>query len=267
MTEPTPQLQPLAYDPIFNTAKNIPELRAWLVRAYFNPQKHKDMSYFSDTVTKDNVLEYITAKQKVFPQSPHSIVSVWNILPDLRQALRTIPDNNSAVKEKKEINLRAETSLREISISLGGLTTTMVDKIADQAVVKFSDLLKKLTSKNNYVAMEAMEKITNARLTVAEAYADLIFTCSTPEEIFFGLVKRGLLQKRDSEIMDTIEKECLSELIVWTQDENMCQSDIEDIILEDLDKSVNLFRSAQQAVSRIMFPSGNPGRPAKHVSQ
>ncbi len=263
MSEPQTLNKTSHIDPVFQTVKDKDGLRSWLVRAYFNPARHSSEPYYSTRVTKENVLEYITSKPALFPQKPLNIVNVWKILPDLRSSLKFVPGEDNLVKEKESLYTKAETTLSQIGARIGGVTTTMVNKISDQAVTKFGTLLRALDSKEEDIAIRAKDKIDDAFLTVAEGFADAVGESKTPEEILSKVVSKGLLGKHDLELMDATEREAFEELILMATEDNASQSELEDIFLADLDKHVNVFRTVQMAVSRIIFPPPRRGRPPK----
>ena len=97
--------------PQFKSVKNEKELRGWLSRAYFSP-KHNGEVYYNADVTPDNVLEYITLKPRLFPQTPSAIASLWKILPSLQEDLGKVfakdDFEEKRLKEEKLERLRLE---------------------------------------------------------------------------------------------------------------------------------------------------------------
>lgn len=239
-------------DSNFSTAKDISGLRAWLMRAYFNPKKHSQEIYYSSTVTKDNVLEYISNCGKKFPQTPRDIVNVWELLPSLRKGLSLVPSDEPTAKAES-LYKTSETTLYDMAIKFN-ISTTMVNKISSQAEEKFKRLLGQLANKNEHIASETNDKISMAFLTAVENFVDVILVSNTPEQVFQALVKKKVVYNADIKKVDEIEKEALQELISWKNEQQLYRHELEDVLLNDLKKNANVFRLLQTAVSYIMFP-------------
>jgi hypothetical protein len=252
-------------DVFFEEVTDQDALAAWLVRAYFNPQKHAGERYYNAAVNKENVLRFVSDSSNGFPQTPYNIYNLWKVLPGLREGLKSVPDDADG-NGKEEIYTKGNETLAVIGAAIGGVTPTMVNKISDQATTKFGAMLRALGSQNKWLAIEAEEKIENAFLSVAEVYADGIRAANTPGEVLDYVVTAGLLSLQDALIVDDTELEGLQALIDYAQD-GAVQSEIEDLILSDLNKDINVFQSVQLAVSRQVFPPAKRGRPKKDKSE
>lgn len=251
-------------DVVFEGAKDREGLSGWLMRAYFNPQKHADKSYFNANVTRENVLAFVSESSNNFPQSPSAIVAMWHLMPSLREGLRAVPDD-AQEDEKEGVYTKGEETLAKIGAAIGGVTPTMVNKISSQATTKFSALLRALNSDNKWLAQEAEDKIENAFLSVAEVYADAIQNSAVSGEVLDKVSHSGILSLEDAVKVDDVELDALQELIEFAK-EGATQSEIEDVLLEDLKKDVNVFLTVQLAVSRQIFPAAKRGRPRKDKS-
>lgn len=254
----------LSVDPVFESVKNKEELTGWLMRAYFNPTKHGDQRYFKATVTRENVLEFVSEASNNFPQTPYNIVGMWNLMPSLREGLRGVPDG-ATDDGKEDVYTKGEQTLAVIGKAIGGVTPTMVNKISEQATVKFSAMLRALNGDNKWLVKEAEEKIENAFLSVAEVFADGIQKSKISGEVLEHVADANILSLSDAFTADDIELDAIQELIDFAQD-GATQSELEDIILEDLGKSINVFQTAQLAVARMVFPAAKRGRPRKDKS-
>lgn len=249
-------------DPVFETVKDKDNLTGWLMRVYFNPQKHSDKGYYRGTVTRENVLAFVSEASNNFPQSPYNIVGMWNLLPSLREGLRSVPDD-SAEDAKEDVYTKGNETLATIGEAIGGVTPTMVNKISQTATTKLGALLRALGSDNKWLVQEAEDKIENAFLTVAETYADAIQHASISGEVLESVANAGILSLQDAFTADDTELDGLQELIEFAK-EGATQAEIEDAILEDLNKPVNVFLTAQLAVAKIVFPAAKRGRPKKN---
>lgn len=239
--------------PLFEGIRNESELRDWLMRVYFDPTKHNSLNYFKKSVTKDNVLEFISQSKNNFPQTPYSVVKIWETLPSLREGLKSVVLDEFS--EKSPVYIRGEKTLAEISKAIGDVTTTMVNKISDGAALKLSAMVTALYSDNKKLAMEVDKKIENAILDTAEAFADAIQVSATPQDVLKNLCKTGFLTEKDFAIADSIELDSISELISWVRDEEnpATQSELEDVFTADLKKQINIFNIAQLMVSRRIY--------------
>jgi len=254
----TTSTAPWTLSPLFENARNEDELRGWLMRAYFNPTKHASIVYFRPDVCKENVLEYISSVGNKFPQTPLSILGVWSVLPSLREGLKSVAGDDPV--EKPAIYTKGEKTLSEIGENIGGVTATMVNKISDGAVVKVTAMCRALSGENKWLAREAEDKIENAILNTAEVFADAVQKAETSQgalDIIFG---SGLVSSTDTPVVDDLELECLGELILFAK-EGASQVELEDIFIQDMRKSVNIFNLAQLAVSRQVYPTAKRGRP------
>lgn len=249
--------------PLFENARNEADLRGWLMRAYFNPTKHARETYYRADVCKENVLEYISCSGNKFPQTPLSILGVWSVLPSLREGLKSVAGDDPV--EKPAIYTKGEKTLSEIGGVIGGVTATMVNKISDGAVLKVTAMCKALSGENKWLAREAEEGIENAILNTAEVFADAVQKANTAQDALVIISGSGLVSPQDTLVADALELECLGELISQAKD-GAGQAELEDIFIEDMKKTVNIFNLAQLAVSRQVYPAAKRGRPRTVVS-
>lgn len=249
------------HDAAFDTVKNLPDLRAWLMRAYFNPTKHSKEPYYTDTVTKETVLSYISVRSNKFPQTSENVVALWNILPSLRDGLRSLPDEESA---KEEIYTKGNETLANIGKAIGGVTPTMVNKISEQATAKLGAMLRALNSDKTWLAREAHDKIEDAFLSVAESYTDAVKEANNAQQVLTALVSSGVLQFGEGEAVDEIEKAAFEDVIAYAKS-GATQAEIESVFLEDLNRPISIFLSMQFPVSRTVFPPAKRGRPKKET--
>lgn len=251
-------------DPVFEGVSDKDGLISWLLRAYFNPMKHADRTYFKAEVDRDTVLAFVSEAENNFPQSPYSIVAMWHLMPGLREGLRAVPEDNTE-EVKEDVYTKGNETLANIGKAIGGVTPTMVNKISEQATTKLGALLRALNSENRWLVREAEEKLEDAFLLVAETYADAIQKSAISGEVLEFVANAGILSLGDAFSADDVELDALQELIEYAQ-EGATQAELEDVILEDLNKSVNVFQTVQLAVAKIVFPPAKRGRPRKDKS-
>lgn len=249
-------LRPLS--PLFDGIRDEDGLRAWLMRVYFNPVKHSQEGYFRSTVSKENVLEYISNPGNKFPQTPTAISEVWYVLPSLREGLKSVSADEEA--EKAGNYIKGEKTLAEIGLTIGHITAAMVNKISDQAVMKLTVMSKALNSDNKWLSREAEERIDNAVMNTANIFADAVMTSETVSDLLDRITQSKIVTWPDvSAVVDQTEKDAFQNLLD-TKAEGATKEDFIDIFEEDLSKSVNVFNFAQLCVSRQVFPPGKRGR-------
>lgn len=246
--------------PLFEGIRDEENLRSWLMRVYFNPAKHTEERYYRTSVTKENVLEYVSHPENKFPQTPMSISEVWSVLPGLREGLKSVVIDEAADKPGNYI--KGEMTLAEIGQKLGPvpITAAMVNKISDTATIKLSALLKALGAENKWLAKEAEERLDNARVSTAIIFADALMAQNAVSDVIDQITKAKLVTWADvSQVCDHVEKEAIQNLLD-TKAEGATKEDFIEIIEQDLLKSVNVFNLAQLCVSRQIFPPGKRGR-------
>lgn len=234
-------------------------LREWLTKTYFHPQNNNGDLWYDAKVNASNVLEHISNKKNLFPQTPKSIMEVWAVIPSLRKELNALVSDDKL--EKPEIYTRGEKTLSVIGQAIGGISAMMVNKISDGAVIKLTRIAGELSSEDMEVSRKANERIDMSILNTAEIWADAISTGDTVDSVLEGVITAGILTKKDIDnTIDGLQTECLMELIEYRK-EGASQSDLEDVFIEDLKKPVNIFNMAQLMVSRQVFPPAKKGRP------
>lgn len=256
--------KPTQTNPSLLSVKNPAGLKDWLLKNYFDPGKHKKEIYFSPSVNRENIFQYISDSKNNFPQTPNAVVELWGFLPDLQKSIRSITllGKEDTAGGKKQINVRAENTLRHIGSKIGNLTTTMVDKISEQAQSKYTLLMEKL-NKDSKTSKATSEIIEDARLEAAEQLADCIFESSDYGDFSRRLLLKKILHKPDLNHVDELEKASIEYLISVAKafdddddEENpLQQNEIEDIFLADIKKEINVFNIMQMAVSRKVFSS------------
>lgn len=259
-TSSSPILLSDKVDPVFLEVKDKEGLSGWLMRAYFSPEKHAGQTYFKPTVTKENVLEFISDRGNQFPQRPGAVADLWKMLPGLRNSLKSVVLDDE--KPKEAINIIAERPLIDIC-TVFGCSKTAVHHISDKATTKLTVLTRALGGDR---AVEVKKTLDEAYMTAVEMFADSLQEFSTPDQIVEHLISTEAISAFDKEVLDDTERDGIESLIMWIQDSAPTQSEIEDILTEDLEKPVNLFNLLQTMIARKVFPV-RKGRPPKNASK
>lgn len=243
------------------------DFKGWVMRQYFNPSKHSDKIWYDRSVTKDNVLDYISSQrgQKLFPNTPRNLVNLWKLKSDLSSRLgATVRDLEKAEKKDKEEEEKAkyqtgDVSLKDIGQELGGVTPTMINKLATSGMEKFAKLTKDVSpSEMEYADVEDMlNKIETARQEVAKEFAKKLKEANSVDEFLKTLAKEHILTPTDLKIISPEEIEGLEILMDKSEDR------IAMILIEDIEDDDNLFKTYQSAVSKKVHPPAKRGRPKK----
>jgi hypothetical protein len=239
---------------------------AWIMRQYFNPEKHGKQIWYNPSVNEDNVLEYISKIKNHFPLSPKEVADLWRLKKSLSSSmnvidkeLEEIPDEEEEKPEKGTYQT-GEVSLKDIGQELGGLTPTMINKLAASGMEK----IRKLSGGTAPWDMESdqwealLAAIKSARSDTATEYAEALKGSAGNIRGFLqSLAKQQILTPSDLNLIRDEEVEGLA--ILYTKPAEQ----IRNILLQDIEGDNNIFKSFQSAVSKKIFPPGKRGRPKK----
>jgi len=247
---------------------------AWVMRQYFNPEKHSGKVWFDDSVTQDNVLEYVTkmGKAGVFPQSPKSLYELFKLKGSLQKSMGDLEksgeldavsdyiDDEAEQEEEKATYHTGEVSLRDIGKELGGITPTMVNKLVGTGMDKFRALTQGQGLDNiNGDALESfLKKIQGARVAAADEFMQKLAASSSIGEFLKGLQKSQILSPTDLRLVTKSEMDGLR--MLKDKDPELAKQ----MLLQDIQDDNNLFKSYQAMVSKKVFPPKKRGRPRKN---
>lgn len=258
------ELNPL-FDKISKSDKD--EFKAWIMRQYFDPAKHGDKVWFDDSVTADNVLDYISSAEgsRLFPSSPKNLVGLWKSKQFLQGRLGAAvddlegPDPDAEPGEEKAKYQTGDVSLKDIGKELGGVTPTMINKLATSGMGKFAKLTQGVHPEDlDDEDLEGfLRKIKAARQEAAVEFADRLHAATTVTDFLQSLAKGQILTPTDLKIIAPEELEGL-EILKGKPKENVAL-----ILLQDIEDEDNLFKTFQSLVSKKVFPPGKRGRPKK----
>jgi hypothetical protein len=250
--------------------EDLNSLASWALRVYFGPNQ-KGKSWYQDNVTPETVLEHFLSPTS--PISPEAMVEVWKAIPSLRAALERLDHHQlDAVTqylqrgtEPSSRYTQGDSTLKEMAIDLGGITGTMVNKLANSAI----DKLQRLTGGMSLADMEPedlnsmFDLIEYSRLVAANEYAATLrsFKGNIPAFIE-NQVKNLNLTENEAKVVTQTEQDGLAILAEMEHDRIIV------ILLEDLNSYDNLFLGFQNAASKKIFPrrSGRPKGSKKKIS-
>lgn len=250
------------------------DFAAWLMRQYFNPEKHSDKVWYDDEVTKDNVLDYVTQMSStgIFPQSPKSLYELYKLKGQLQSSMGRLDksgeldaisdylddEEDEEEEEQKTTYQTGEVSLKDIGQELGGITATMVNKLAASGMDKFRALAPGGLEKMDGDELEAfLRKVNEARKEAAEDFVKRLTASSSAEEFIKGLKKSQILSPTDLRLISKAE---LDGLRMLQQREPELSKQM---LMQDIQDDDNLFKSYQAMVSKKVFPPKKRGRPKK----
>jgi len=255
----------------FNKVKAKKKLKGWLMRQYFDPKLNAESPWYKRSVTEARVLEYVSDPLNRFPLTPAQITDMFICIhafkKNLKKSERELgPDFGLSKKDIQELETKktkyqtGESTLKEIGQSLGGLTPTMINKLATSGF----DKIRKLT---NGIPLDDLEDVADddlerfimdCRVNAAIEFATDLITAQGQIRSFVDcLVKKRVMTAHDAKIMEDLEVESLVLLSVKSQGE------IVQALLGDICRDNNVFKSYQSAVSKLAFPEKKRGRPRK----
>lgn len=241
------------------------KLVGWIMRQYFNPGKHVDKVWYDASVDLGNVLQYVSDPKNNFPFTPKELADLWKLKKSLGASLELVAKDFGEFPEDEEDEDKTtyqtgEVTLKDIGKELGGLTPTMINKLATSG----SEKIKKLThgvapwDMNEEQWGDLLKTIKEARRDVAKIYAENLKSYGGDVKAFLeSLVKAHILTPSDLKLVSDQEFEGLALLSQKSTDQ------IINVILHDIERDNNVFKSYQSAVSKKVFPPGKRGRPKK----
>ncbi len=256
----------------FSKIRNKKKLTAWLMRQYFDADINAKSPWFKRSVTEKTVLLYVSDPLNRFPLTPAKITDMFNCIqsfkkhlkksekelgPDLGLSKADVADLNKPVTAKYQTG---EVTLQKIGKVLGGLTPTMINKLATSGM----DRVRRMT---NGVPLDELHGervddlnrfIMDCRINAALEYADeLLEAKGNVKKFIAALVKKRVMTINDVKIMEDREIESILDLTAKSQGE------IVQALMADINRDSNIFKTYQSAVSRKAFPEKKRGRPRK----
>lgn len=256
-------------NPLFNKIpkSQMEEFKAWIMRQYFDPTKHSDKVWYDESVTADNVLDYISSSEgsRLFPSTPKNLVGLWKNKSFLQGRLGAAADDLDASdsddepEEEKAQYQTGDVSLKDIGKELGGVTPTMINKLQTSGMGKFAKLTGGVHPEDldDEVLEDFLRKIKTAREEGAIEFAERLKAADSVTDFLKSLAKSQILTPTDLKIITPEELEGL-EILKDKPEENIML-----ILMQDIEDDDNLFKTYQSLVSKKVFPPGKRGRPKK----
>lgn len=252
---------------VFSSIRNRNEMSAWVMRQWFNPDKHSGKAWYTTDVNTDNVLSYIS-RNRHFPLSPIQIADMWRSMPSIRSGLKMLTDTdltdlNSFVEaqgenEKKKIKYtKRDETFSAIGKEVGNITAPMIQRLERSAIEKFAVLcggknpMRMDENENESISM----KIDSARIDAAERFAEILKSADDIDSFFQTLQKLQVITKIDVSIVTQREKDTLEILTGYATDT------IVQFLLQDISCDNNVIKSYQSLVAQTVFPR-RKGRPS-----
>jgi len=239
------------------------EMAAWIIRQWFNPEKHGDKPWYDPSVNVDNVLSFVS-HSKYFPMSPIQLLDMWSVMPSIRHGLKMLTKENfEALEEALEDDKKTakykkgEESLSMIGKACGGITAPMIQRLERSGTEKIFEL----SGGKNYMdldpedAEEMNSKILDARMTAAARYADLLKSHDDIDSLFQYLIQNQTMTAIDLKLITQRERDTLGILSSYNKDT------IVEFLLVDISRDANVIKTYQSLVAQTIFPRRR-GRPS-----
>lgn len=248
---------------VFNSVRNRSEMSAWIMRQWFNPEKHGSKPWYSSDVTEDSVLSFVS-RSKHFPITPIQLVDMWRAMPSIRSGLKMLTTEDfEALEEALESDKKTakykkgEESLSAIGKECGGITAPMIQRLERSG----SEKIFELSGGKNFMNLDPEDaeimndKIEAARVTAAKNYADLLKSHEDIDSMFQYLIQNQIMTGIDLKLISQRERDTLGILQSYAKDT------IVEFLLNDITRDSNVIKSYQSCVAHTIFPRRR-GRPA-----
>jgi hypothetical protein len=248
---------------VFQSVKNRDELAQWIMRQWFNAEKHGEKPWYSPSVNAGTVLSYVS-RSKFFPLSPLQLTDMWRVMPTIRSGLKLMSSKDLKnleevleSEEKKVKNKSGEHTLNEIAKEVGDTSAPSIQQLERSGMMKFA-----LASNGRNIsdlepdeATELNNKIDSARLVAAKNFVSTLREAESIDEFFARLIQMQTMTAIDLKITTQREKDTLN-LLTSYDDETIIQ-----FLLNDISRDRNVIKSYQGCVAHTVFPRRR-GRPA-----
>lgn len=251
-------------------AKKPKEFRRWLIRQYFSEDKNIDKPWYKASVDENNVLDYISDCKNNFPLTPTQIVGMWNTLSSFKKGYKSSQKDFDAyvLQEDKERPLKVrkpnnmEYTLEEIGQELGGITATMINRLAASAMMKFKTLtfdkpFDQMTKEEFALHKQAIQTF---RERAADKYVKALKTSKGNLNVFFANIQSSMVMTAKE--VELVLSQEFDTIILLS---SLKEEEIKEFLLDDIARKSNVVTSYQCMVAKEAFPTKKRGRPRKHA--
>lgn len=261
-------------------AKVATEMSQWLCRQYFSFEKNQHSVWYSDTVNSANVLGYISDPKNRFPLSPKDVLSFYTSIKYLQKKINNsrldkylVSKNEGEDDVAASFNIIAEKNyfageqtLQTIGNDLGGITRTMVNKIENIALAKYTGLYHNQHPNDlDTEELEAIEdRITEAQEKAANEFIEELRLADGDLTSFTAALRKKELLPQREEISEE-EQYAILMLMGKVDSDAML---VHEMLLEDIRDMAedNVFKTFQYFVSNALYQRKKRGRPKKDSS-
>jgi hypothetical protein len=237
----------------FLRVANKPAFKAWIMRQWFDPAKHKDRPWYKPEITAENVLEFISTA-KSFPYSALQMVDMWSTYQHLKRQSAVLPSDKDEVddvpaasgEDGPERFTDGAASLKTVAAEFGQ-TPPAIKKAQDVA-------LGRLRSDGESFE-DILARLDTVLPSVAKYYATALASAGTADDFLATLVEKGILPTSElSEILAPQELNILDGMIGKSAEA------VEEDLLSGTWEKLGSF---QMLLSKIMHPQKKRGRKPK----
>jgi hypothetical protein len=239
----------------FMKVGNKPAFKAWIMRQWFDPAKHKDRPWFKPQITADNVLEYISTA-KSFPYSALQMVDMWGTSQHLKKYSSILPS------DKEEVDAPSDSSDSEDSgperFTGGAASLKQVADVFNQtppAIKKAQDVALARLRSDGESFEDILARLDSVLPSVAKFYAGALAGETSTDDFLATLAAKGVLPAKDmGEILAPQELKILDGMVGKS-----AEAVAEDLMSGTWEK----LGSFQMLLSKVMHPQKKRGRKPK----
>ncbi len=239
--------------------EELEQVSSWLMRQYYNPDKNKSDIWYSETVTKENVLLHISNEKNDFPHTLCGVIEQFKLNKSLRATLNNMyssgEDNDVDDYYNQGVNRVGEVTLKDIGSSIGNVTPTMVNKITDKAVEKFKRIYGIY---NSSLGVKFVKYYDNLVEDIADSFALAFSEEESTDDAIASLIADNIVKQRDLEYLSPKDFIVLDE--IFNRAKTIEFSELEDIFINDYKSTKRKILLFHYAISRVINPDDKAGR-------
>lgn len=255
-------------NPYFDKIRDKEGFLDWIMSYYFKPA-NKNKPWFSDTVNRDNVLQFLSKTKSNFPLSPRELVDDWFLKRSLKSSMAGIKDKDleaaSATEKDTADYHKGATPLKSVASDLD-VTVAAAQKIEVEALQKLVAAMNTgagLNLDSDEKADAFFKKVDAVRVKMAQEFTKSIMASRGDIRVLLDDLKsKGIITPKFEKVLTPQEIETL----VYLGTSNKEPEEIEEFILIDADPDEgddNLLKLFQMAVAKKVFAGVSGKRPGQ----